>query len=132
MQLRGQCDVSEGSVALSSRAGGGVEVVLHGAFDDFRVDASHSVDGVRPHDAQMSHVDFFSITLLDQGHSAQTVVISRVELTDALEGQTNEVLNGFHTRCGNPDLDLLDKWNKYSYINGGQIVPQGASCLSHR
>lgn len=113
---------------------GGVEVVLHSAFDDFRVDASHSVDGVRPHNAQMSHVDSFSITLLDQGHSAQTVVISRVELTDALEGQTSEVFNGFHTHkhCGNPGSDLLDKWNKYSCINGGPIVPQGASCLSHR
>lgn len=59
------------------------------------MDASHSVDGVRPHDAQMSHVDFLSAAFLDQGHSAQTVVVSRVELTDALEGQTNEVLNAF-------------------------------------
>lgn len=63
------------------------------------MDAGHSVDGVRPHDAQMSHVDFLSVSFLNQGHSAQTVVISRVELADALEGE------GTSRRSGNPGFD---------------------------
>lgn len=67
--------------------GGGDAVVLHGVFNDLRVDASHSVDSVRSHNAQMSHVDFLRVSFLDQGHSAQAVVISRVELIDALQEQ---------------------------------------------
>lgn len=78
---------ANGSVILYIRAVGGDAVVLHGVFDDFRVDPSHSVDSVRSHNAQMGHVDFLCASFLDQGHSAQTVIISRVELTDALEGQ---------------------------------------------
>lgn len=66
-------------------------LVLHGVFDDVRVDASHAVDRVRSHDAQMSHVDFLCVSFLDQGHSAQAVVISGVELVDALEEQKTQI-----------------------------------------
>lgn len=51
------------------------------------MDASHSVDRVRSHNAQMSHVDLLGVSFLDQGHSAQALVVSGVELADALEGQ---------------------------------------------
>lgn len=60
--------------------------VLHSVFDDFRVDAGHSVDRMRSHDAQVSHVDFLDVSFLYQGHSAQAVDISRVKVADALEG----------------------------------------------
>lgn len=59
---------------------------LHSVFDDFRVDAGHSVDSMRSHNAQVGHVDFLDIPFLDQGHSAHAVNISRVKLGDALEG----------------------------------------------
>lgn len=57
---------------------------LHSVFDDLRVDAGHSIDSMRSHNAQVSHVDFLDIPFLDKGHSAQTVNISRVKLGDAL------------------------------------------------
>lgn len=59
---------------------------LHSVFDNFRMDAGHSVDSMRSHNAQVSHVDFLNIPLLNQGHSAHTVNISWVKLGDALEG----------------------------------------------
>lgn len=58
---------------------------LHCVFDDLRVNAGHSVHGVGPDDAQVSHVDFLDGALLDQGHSAETVKVSGEELADALK-----------------------------------------------
>lgn len=74
----------------SGRRDEGELVPLHSVFDDFRVDAGHSVDSMRSHNAQMSHVDFLDVPFLDQGHSAQAVNISRVNLGDALEGRRKE------------------------------------------
>ena len=50
------------------------------------MDAGHSVYSMRSHNAQVSHVDFLDVPFLDQGHSAQAVNISRVQLGDALGG----------------------------------------------
>lgn len=62
------------------------ECSLHSVLDDVRVDTGHSVDSMRSHNAQVSHVDFLDIPFLDQGHSAHAVNISRVKLADALQG----------------------------------------------
>lgn len=43
----------------------------HLGLDDVGVNLSHSVDGVRAHDAQMSHVDPLTPVLLDQRHFPQ-------------------------------------------------------------
>ncbi len=58
----------------------------HSVFDDFRVDAGHSIDSMRSHNAQVCHVDFLDVPFLDQGHAAQAVNIFRVKLADALDG----------------------------------------------
>lgn len=60
-------------------------ISLHSVFNDFRVDAGHSVHGVRSHNAEVSHVDFLLAAFFDQGHPAQAVVVSGIKLTDALE-----------------------------------------------
>lgn len=60
---------------------------LHGVFDDFGVEAGHSVDSMRSHNAQVGHVDLLVVPFLDQGHSAQAVKISGEKLGNALEGE---------------------------------------------
>lgn len=51
--------------------------VSHGLLEDLGVDASHAIDGVRPRDAQVGHVDALHRTLLHQGHAPQPVYIPR-------------------------------------------------------
>ena len=48
----------------------------HGVLDDVRVDPSNPVDGMRPHHAQVSHIDPLGVALLDQGHAAQAVGVA--------------------------------------------------------
>lgn len=74
----------------SQRTDEGEQVFLHCVFDDFRVDAGHSVDSMRSHNAEVSHVDLLDVPFFDQGHSAQAVKVSRVKLGDALEGIKTE------------------------------------------
>lgn len=61
------------------------EVSLHSVFNDFRVDAGHAIDSMRAHNAQVGHVDLLNISLLNQGHPAHTINVSRVKFADALE-----------------------------------------------
>lgn len=49
--------------------------VSHGLLEDLGVDASHTVDGVRPGDAQVGHVDALHRALLHKGHAPQPVYI---------------------------------------------------------
>lgn len=56
----------------SGRAGSGGRV-SHGLLEDLGVDASHTVDGVRPGDAQVGHVDALHRALLHQRHAPQPV-----------------------------------------------------------
>lgn len=59
----------------------------HALLHDFRVNVSHTVDGVRSEHAQMGHVDALRLTLLNEGHPPQSVHIARElrrdRLTDA-------------------------------------------------
>lgn len=111
---------------------GGEMVVLHCVFDYFRVDASHSVYSVRSHNAQMSHVDFLCVSFLNQGHPAQAVVISRVELTDALTENKNIDFFFHPSRDTFTHIYSRILTDELSVIIVIQVVPQGASCLSHR
>lgn len=49
--------------------------VSHGLLEDLGVDASHTIDSVRPGDAQVGHVDALHRALLHQGHAPQPVHI---------------------------------------------------------
>lgn len=56
----------------------------HTGLHDVRVDLSHSVDGVGPHHAQVSHVDPLRVSFLDQRHPPQTLHVSREHGRDQL------------------------------------------------
>lgn len=58
---------------------------LHCVLDDLRVDPRHTVDSVRAHDAQVSHVDLLHVSFFNQGHAAQAVNVPWEQLGDALE-----------------------------------------------
>ena len=55
------------------------------------MDAGHSVDSVRSHNAQVRHVDFLAVHFLDQGHPPQAVQVSRVKLANTLKGEERDV-----------------------------------------
>lgn len=61
--------------------------VSHFGLDDVGVDLGDSVDGVRPHDAQVRHVHPLAPLLLDQGHLPQLVHVLRIESCDFLQRQ---------------------------------------------
>lgn len=61
-----------------------MQFILHCVFDDLRVNASHSVDGVSSHNAQVSHVDLLDVTFFDQGHTPKAVKVAGVDLTNTL------------------------------------------------
>lgn len=54
----------------SGRLGGS-----HGLLEDLGVDASHAIDGVRPSDAQVGHVDTLHRALFHKRHTPQPVYI---------------------------------------------------------
>lgn len=56
------------------------------------MDAGHSVDGVGAHDAQVGHVDLLLVALLHQGHAAQTVMVPRVKVSNALREEGQRIL----------------------------------------
>lgn len=67
----------------------GWQMHSHALLHDFRVNVSHTVDGVRSEHAQMGHVDALRLALLNEGHPPQSVHIARElrrdHLTDAAQ-----------------------------------------------
>lgn len=81
----GQAGVAEKQPATGSDAVGLIleslrehleEVLEEIVLDDFRVDARHSVDGVRADDGEVGHVDAFVSVFLNEGHATHAVGIS--------------------------------------------------------
>lgn len=73
-------------------------VFLHSGFDDVRVDAGHSVDSMGSNNAQMGHVDLLLVSFLNQRHAAQTIVVPREDLSDALRVEEDKIpLQCHHT-----------------------------------
>jgi len=71
------------------RASQGVDMYfadIHSSFEDVRVNTGHSVDSVGTHNAQMGHVDPLLTALLDEGHAAQTLVVTGEVSGDSLKG----------------------------------------------
>lgn len=60
----------------------------HLSLDDVGVYLSDSVDCVRPHDAQVRHVDPLAPIFLDQGHRPQLVHVVGIQSRDPLRGQS--------------------------------------------
>ena len=58
------------------------------------MDTSYSIDSMRSHNAQMSHVDFLDIPFLDQRHPAHAVRIIRVNLSYALGEEKRQQFYG--------------------------------------
>lgn len=83
-------DTSDGGTAGTGGGGGGlgrfgglgVDLgesggVVHAVLEDLGVDLGHAVDGVRPNDAQVSHVDALDPALLHQRHPPEPVQVTR-------------------------------------------------------
>ena len=69
-----------------------IEVLEDGLSEQLRVKSSHSVHSVRADNSQESHSDFLFISLLNDTHAAESVIISWVSLLDFLkEEEVNEV-----------------------------------------
>lgn len=66
----------------------------HFGLDDVGVYLSDSVDGVRPHDAQVRHVHPLASVLLDQRHLPQLVHVVRVESCDVLQATQSRRTGG--------------------------------------
>lgn len=66
----------------------------HFSLDDVGVYLSDSVDGVRPHDAQVRHVHPLASLLLDQRHLPQLVHVVRVESCDVLQATQSRQTGG--------------------------------------
>lgn len=56
----------------------------HLSLDDVGVYLSNSVDGVRPHNAQVRHVDPLAPIFFNQGHCPQLVHVFGVQSRDSL------------------------------------------------
>lgn len=60
------------------------DVYLHTSLDETGVDSCNTVDSMSTYDGEMSHVDTLMITLLNDGHPAHAVKVTRVTLADFL------------------------------------------------
>lgn len=58
---------------------------IHSSFEDVRVYLGHTVDSMGTHNAQMGHVDSFLSTFLNEGHTAQTTIITRIPSSNSLQ-----------------------------------------------
>lgn len=58
---------------------------IHSSFEDVRMNLGHAVDSMGTNNAQMSHVDPFLSPFLNEGHTAQTIVITRILSSNSLQ-----------------------------------------------
>lgn len=70
------------------------------------MDLGHAIDGVGAHDAQVGHVDPLLPALLNERHTAQTIVIARKLGRNSLHGRKEEFSCLFYVLF---DVDILKK-----------------------
>lgn len=79
------CQHTNDAAACDPTEAGELLPNVHSSFEDVRVNLGHAVDSMRSHDTQMGHVDPLLSTLLDEGHTAQTVTITRELSSNSLQ-----------------------------------------------
>lgn len=63
---------------------------VHCSFEDVRVYLGHTVHSMGTHDAQVGHVEPLLSTFLNERHTAQTIMITRILSGNFLQNKNNK------------------------------------------
>ena len=101
-----------------------VEVRSQSFFDQFRMDGSDAVDGMRTDNCQITHTDFLFRTFFDDGHAAHFFNVARIEFSDFFHQVVIDVIDNDHV----PGHDFFQQFDGPTFKSFGQ---QGVVCVAH-
>ena len=99
------------------------KVLQNGGPDELRMELSDTVDLVRANDSEIGHADILRLTLLDQRHFRQFLLIARELAFDGLEECPVDIVDNLEV----PGKELLHERDGPSFQGLGQhsVVGEG-------